>query len=73
MLQTDGDPRGGTTRVLAVLGGGFVALMGVALIFDSLGRVNGIPDPDAMTPALMMAVAGLAVVVWGLVALIRRR
>lgn len=58
---------------MAVLGGGFVALMGVALIFDSLGRVNGIPDPDAMTPALMMAVAGLAVVVWGLVALIRRR
>lgn len=43
------------------------------MIFDSLGRVNGIPDPDAMTPAVMMAVAGLAVVVWGLVALIRRR
>lgn len=62
-------------RVLAVFVGGFVALAGVFGIFDSLGRVNGVPNPGDMPAAVIMVVAGLALIVWGLFAgvLSRRR
>lgn len=52
-------------RVLAVLAGSFVVLMGVLLIYDSLGRINGMEDPSGMTPAVIMIVIGVALIVWG--------
>jgi hypothetical protein len=46
----------------------FITLTGVFGIFDSLGRINGIPDPSGMAPAVVMVVVGLALIIWGVFA-----